>query len=156
MRIQILHTTYQQRGGEDVVVASEGTLLRKHGHKVHLHSVSNDTIQGLWRKLVTAWQTPYSRWGRRETMRIIKKTAPGIVHVLNFFPLLSPSVYETCRDAEVPVVQTLHKTTAPSVPLALCCVMGSQVKTASKGRRIKLYSMVATVAQDWARWLSRG
>jgi len=108
MRILILHNTYQQAGGEDAVVAQETALLRNFGHEVHLHMVSNNTIQGLWRKLTTAWQTPYSRWGRRETMRIIKKTAPDIVHVHNFFPLLSPSVYDACREAKVPVVQTLH------------------------------------------------
>jgi glycosyltransferase involved in cell wall biosynthesis len=106
--ILIIHNTYQQAGGEDVVVASEGALLQKHGHEVHLHSVSNDVIQGWSRKVVTAWRSPYSRWGRRETLRIIKEIAPAVVHVHNFFPLLSPSVYDACRDSGVAVVQTLH------------------------------------------------
>jgi glycosyltransferase involved in cell wall biosynthesis len=108
MKILLIHNTYQQAGGEDVVVASEGPLLQKHGHEVHLHSVSNNTIQGLWRKLIAAWHTPYSRWSRRETLRIIKEIAPDVVHVHNFFPLLSPSVYDACRDSGVAVVQTLH------------------------------------------------
>jgi glycosyltransferase involved in cell wall biosynthesis len=106
--ILIIHNAYQQAGGEDAVVTKEATLLRENGHQVRLHSVSNDAIQKLWDKVVTAWRTPYSRWGRRETLRIIKRFAPDVVHVHNFFPLLSPSIYDACRDAGVAVVQTLH------------------------------------------------
>jgi len=108
MRILILHNTYQQAGGEDAVVANEVMLLRKQGHEVHLHLVSNETIQGFWRKVITGLQTSYSRWGRREAKQVIGKTRPDIVHVHNFFPLLTPSIYETCLEAKVPVVQTLH------------------------------------------------
>lgn len=107
-RVLILHNHYQQSGGEDVVVVNEEALLRAHGHEVYLHSVSNDSIRGLLSKVVTAWQTPYSRWGCREAERIIEKTRPDVVHVHNFFPLLTPSVYDACRKAKVPVVQTLH------------------------------------------------
>jgi len=82
--ILILHNTYQQAGGEDAVATREAALLREHGHDVHLHIVSNDVIQGWWRKAVTAWQTSHSRWGRRETLRIINETGPDIVHVHNF------------------------------------------------------------------------
>jgi glycosyltransferase involved in cell wall biosynthesis len=108
MRILSIHNTYQQAGGEDVVAAAEMALLRNHGHKVHFHSVSNDSIQKLWSKIITAWNTPYSRGRRKETLRIIKRIAPDVVHVHNFFPLLSPSIFDACRDAGVPVVQTLH------------------------------------------------
>jgi glycosyltransferase involved in cell wall biosynthesis len=107
MRILILHNSYQQAGGEDAVAARESALLREHGHEVFLHCVSNDTIRGVWSKVVTAWRTPYSEWGRKEAMRTIDKIDPDIVHVHNFFPLLSPSVYDACRDAGKPVVQRL-------------------------------------------------
>ena len=32
MRILVVHNAYQQRGGEDSVVAAEVALLRRHGH----------------------------------------------------------------------------------------------------------------------------
>jgi glycosyltransferase involved in cell wall biosynthesis len=35
-------------------------------------------------------------------------TKPDVAHFHNTFPQLSPSVYAACRDAGVPVVQTLH------------------------------------------------
>lgn len=107
-KILILHNTYQQAGGEDAVVERESKLLRDHGHEVFLHSVSNDSITGFWSKAVTALRTPYSRWGQKETSRMIHETHPDLVHVHNFFPLFSPSIYDACQNARVPVVQTLH------------------------------------------------
>jgi hypothetical protein len=40
--------------------------------------------------------------------REIAEFAPDVVHVHNFYPLLTPSIYDACREAGVPVVQTLH------------------------------------------------
>ena len=108
MKILILHNTYQQEGGEDQVVANESALLRRHGDTVILHTVSNDGIKGFWRKMATAWQVPYSRSARQEILEVIEAERPDIVHVHNIFPLLTPSVYDACREAGVPVVQTLH------------------------------------------------
>ena len=108
MRILQVHNAYQQAGGEDAVVANEGTLLTGHGHEVRLWSVSNDEIQGLWAQLRTAWQVPYSHTARRRVAAAIAGFVPDVVHVHNFFPLITPSVYDACRDAGVPVVQTLH------------------------------------------------
>ncbi|MGR5973789.1 glycosyltransferase [Bacillus cereus] len=33
---------------------------------------------------------------------------PDVVHVHNFFPLLSPSIYHACQKLNIPIVQTLH------------------------------------------------
>src|SRR5690606_25449192 len=40
--------------------------------------------------------------------RKIEEFKPDIVHVHNFFPLLSPAVYDAANAAGVPVVQTFH------------------------------------------------
>lgn len=108
MRVLQVHNIYQQVGGEDVVVAAEGALLRERGQEVHLHTVSNDAIKGTWRKIQTAWRAAYSAKGRAWLAEEIKRFSPNVVHVHNFFPLLTPAVYDACRDAGVPVVQTLH------------------------------------------------
>jgi len=107
MRIIQVHNVYQQAGGEDAVVANEGALLRERGHGVQLLSVSNDTIKGP-RKALTAWRASYSPWGRKQLAKAIAESTPDVVHVHNFFPLLSPSIYDACQSAGVPVVQTLH------------------------------------------------
>ena len=108
MRILQAHNAYQKAGGEDAVVANEGALLTGRGHQVRLWSVDNAAITGPWAKLRTAWQVPYSHTARRRVAAAIAEFAPDVVHVHNFFPLLTPSVYDACRDAGVPVVQTLH------------------------------------------------
>jgi glycosyltransferase involved in cell wall biosynthesis len=50
----------------------------------------------------------WSRRWYREFTALLERTKPDVVHIHNFFPLISPSVYYACRKANVPVVQTLH------------------------------------------------
>ena len=110
MNILIIHNTYQQPGGEDVVVAQEGRLLERHGHKVSSYTRSNDEIDdlsfsqrlGLIRRIVSADDSKLA------IRAILRDRQPDIVHVHNTFAMVSPSVYEACREQGVPVVQTLH------------------------------------------------
>jgi glycosyltransferase involved in cell wall biosynthesis len=108
MRVLIVHNRYQQAGGEDTVVANEHALLERHGWEPRLWSVSNDVIVGTWSKIMAAARTTYSVPAREGLARAIAEFTPAVVHVHNFFPLLSPSVYDACRAARVAVVQTLH------------------------------------------------
>ncbi|MRR54299.1 MAG: glycosyltransferase [Deltaproteobacteria bacterium] len=108
MRILQVHNFYQQKGGEDAVVAAEQEILRANGHLVRLHGVSNDMVQGMREKVLTAWYTPYASSSRLEIAKVITAFSPDIVHVHNFFPLITPSVYDACSENGVPVVQTLH------------------------------------------------
>ena len=86
MRILLAHNAYQQRGGEDEVVANEAALLRDAGHEVELLSVSNDGISGALASARAALGVVYSRRGRALVAEAIARTAPDIVHVHNHFP----------------------------------------------------------------------
>ncbi len=108
MRVLKVHNYYRQAGGEDVVAAIERALLMDHGHEVRLWSVSNDAIKGVWRNFQVAWQAPYSPGAKARLTCVIAAFGPDVVHVHNFFPILTPSIYDACNDAGVPVVQTLH------------------------------------------------
>ena len=108
MRIAQVHNTYQVKGGEDRVVELERALLAYHGHEVLQYLVSNDEISGLKKKAATMLASPYSRQARAALGLWLAREKPDIVHVHNFFPLLSPSIYDACADAGVAVVQTLH------------------------------------------------
>ncbi len=108
MKVLIIHNYYQQAGGEDIVVAREGALMAAHGHDVHLHTVSNDSLRSTWEKIGAASRAPYSVAARRSLAAELDRFRPDIVHAHNFFPLLTPSIYDACRAARVPVVQTLH------------------------------------------------
>jgi glycosyltransferase involved in cell wall biosynthesis len=108
MRILVLHNHYQRAGGEDVVVASESGLLATYGHDVRVYAVSNETLRTGWAAATALWRAPYSSASRRQVAAEIHRFRPDIVHVHNFFPLLTPSVYDACRAARTPVVQSLH------------------------------------------------
>lgn len=108
MRVLIVHNRYQQAGGEDAVVENEQALLERHGWQTRLWSVTNEAIAGTWNAIRVAARTSYSRPARDKLARVIAEFAPAVVHVHNFFPLLSPSIYDACRAAGVAVVQTLH------------------------------------------------
>jgi glycosyltransferase involved in cell wall biosynthesis len=108
MVILLIHNHYKKSGGEDVVVESERKLLEEHGHTVDLLEADNAEIAGFTGKMKTAVGTVYSPAAKARVAARIAAFRPDVVHVHNFFPLFSPSIYYACRDAGVPVVQTLH------------------------------------------------
>lgn len=157
------HNYYQQAGGEDAVVASEQLLLSAHGHEVKLCKDSNDRIAGAWAAVRAAWQAPYSRESRDVMAGVIAEFGPDVVHVHNFFPLLTPAIYDACRDAGVPVVQTLHnyRTICAGALLMrggrVCenCIGGSPYRAALHGcyRNSRLASLaVARMVDSHRRW----
>src|SRR5690242_3169642 len=108
MRIILLHNYYQQEGGEDTVVANERELLAERGNDVKLFSVSNYEIKGIIRKLRTAWESSYSTKAKVKVAAEITHYQPDLVHIHNFFPIFTPSIYDSCIESSIPVVQTLH------------------------------------------------
>jgi len=108
MKILIAHNYYKEQGGEDVVFESERDLLKSAGHDVHTLTVSNDTITSPLSNLMTAIRSAKNPVGVASMARAIRQFQPDIVHIHNFFPLLSPAIYDACHIAGVPVVQTLH------------------------------------------------
>jgi len=108
MKILILHNSYQQRGGEDQVFELEIFLLREHGIEVAVYTISNHEIKGYYSKLITALNLPYSFSWKKKIGKKIDSFKPDIVHVHNFFPILTPSVFYECKSRGVPVIHTLH------------------------------------------------
>tara|TARA_R110000868_G_C10963488_1_gene768777 strand:+ start:5046 stop:6221 length:1176 start_codon:yes stop_codon:yes gene_type:complete len=104
----MVHNSYQIKGGEDSVVLNECNLLRSHGHDVTVFQVDNSYIRGFFSKLVVAIFSIFSVFGYFKMRRVIKKTKPDVVHVHNYFPILSPSIFWACHYNNVPVVHTLH------------------------------------------------
>jgi glycosyltransferase involved in cell wall biosynthesis len=108
LKILLLHNRYQIPGGEDTAVGQESAMLRAAGLDVEVMETDNDGIVSLGQKVMAAVRVPYSFPARRSVQQRIAEFRPDIVHVHNFFPMFTPSVYDACRDARVPVVQTLH------------------------------------------------
>ncbi|BAZ32371.1 group 1 glycosyl transferase [Cylindrospermum sp. NIES-4074] len=108
MRVLLLHNRYQLAGGEDGVVQAEKCLLEANGNQVSLLEANNDEIQNTWDKVTTAVSAIYSHSAKERVGKEIDRFHPQVIHVHNFFPLLSPSIYDACREYGLPVVQTLH------------------------------------------------
>src|SRR5215470_10261065 len=103
MNILIIHNSYQQPGGEDVVVAQETNLLQQHGHCVTTYKRSNHELDslsftgkiGLLGRMVSANDSKLA------VRRILRNFKPDVVHVHNTFLVVSPSVYEACHEENV-------------------------------------------------------
>ena len=136
MKILQLHNRYLQRGGEDVVADQEAELLADRGHQVVQWIRDNrDELagpKGLARRLMLPFTTHYSRKSKREAERLLRgeKQSNGnsiqnlkvfgsngfdsgagpydLMHLHNFFPLFTPSVFDAALQAGVPSVMTLH------------------------------------------------
>ncbi|MDD5013950.1 MAG: glycosyltransferase family 4 protein [Atribacterota bacterium] len=112
MKVLILHNRYKFEGGEEAVVLAEADLLRKNGHEVILHELSNEDISScnLLKKIFLLFTIIWSINSYKQVRLLIKikKKKPDIVHVHNTFFLMSPSVYYACKAEKIPVVQTLH------------------------------------------------
>lgn len=112
MKICLIHNFYQSASpsGEDTVFKNEVELFKKNGINVIKYEKHNDEIKdyGLWDKFLLSFENIWSKRTYRELKTILKKEKPDIAHFHNIWYLISPSAYYACKDAGVPVVQTLH------------------------------------------------
>jgi len=108
VKILTVHNLYQQPGGEDSVFLAETNLLRDAGHDVETLQVSNDEIVGFLAKSGAALSAVYNWRTRKILTDRLEKEKFDILHAHNFFPKLSPSIFDAARSAGVASVLTLH------------------------------------------------
>lgn len=110
MKILMVHNTYQEAGGEDVVFESEKRLLERNGHTVIPYVRSNTELKNasLLDRINVVPRMVWSSKARGELATILEAERPDIVHIHNTFVVISPSIYTACLERDVPVVQTMH------------------------------------------------
>lgn len=108
MKILLVHNQYKSKGGEDLVFDQEVELLKSYNNDVETFIVNNDDISNFRKKVKTALTVHYSKNSKNNLSIFIDHFCPDIVHIHNFFPKLTPSIYDTCNDHRVPIIQTLH------------------------------------------------
>lgn len=108
MNILVAHNQYKFKGGEDTVVDNEIKLLKQNGHTVDLYLKSNAQIKGIFSKIRTALNTSfsYTTYNHFNNNSFIKKY--DIIHVHNFFPLITPSIFYAADKNKIPIIMTLH------------------------------------------------
>lgn len=128
----MLHNRYKIPGGEDVATRMHVELLRSNGHTVELVEETNERVDTLGVSR-TAARAVWSPESHRRINALLGEERFDVMHVQNFFPLFSPSVYYAASRHGVPVVQSLHN-------FRLICPEGmlyrdGQVCTECVGRR---------------------
>jgi len=112
MRILLVHNYTEgfATGGEGRVFEDEAQILEQNGHDVYKLFCSNSeaTEANLFGKAKAFWYAPWSPDGYARVNRAIREHKPDIVHIHNFFLVLSPSIFQAAKDNDVPVVVTLH------------------------------------------------
>ena len=104
MKILIIHSKYQLRGGEDAVVEQEVALLRQE-HLVEILYFQNQTG---WKGAV---QFLASIWNIKTATKVknkIQEFQPDVVHIHNWHFALGPLVFRMIHQMGVPIVHTVH------------------------------------------------
>jgi glycosyltransferase involved in cell wall biosynthesis len=110
MKIALVHNTYLEQGGEDVVFWQERALLKAAGHEVLEYQRFNSEMENYSaaQKITVIGRTVWARDSYEQFESLLREKKPDVVHIHNTFPLISPSILWACREANVPVVHTLH------------------------------------------------
>jgi glycosyltransferase involved in cell wall biosynthesis len=108
LSVLCVHNRYIQPGGEDQVFESEAQLLAQNGVRVEKVEEQTAYPSGLVCKIEAAMDCVWSRSWHQKFKTLLRDMRPDVVHIHNFFSVISPSVYYACKEEGVPVVQTLH------------------------------------------------
>ncbi|MDY8091601.1 glycosyltransferase family 4 protein [Paenibacillus polymyxa] len=176
-KVLIIHNFYQQSGGEDKVVEQESAMLRSRGIETEHYYVHNDSIQsrGLANMAKLAVEAVWSLPEFKRIKKLLLQVKPDVVHVHNFFPVISPSVYHACEKLGIPVIQTLHnyRLICPAATFMrgnkVCekclhgtllhsirhgCYRGSQLQTIPVAAMIKLNDLIGTWQHKVSRYIA--
>jgi glycosyltransferase involved in cell wall biosynthesis len=109
MRVLQIHNKYKLAGGEDVLFESENSLLVANGHTVEKLYFDNKEISASPAgKLKAGIQSLYNFTSEKIVQKSIDTFKPEIIHVQNFFPILSPAVFFVANRNNIPIVATIN------------------------------------------------
>ena len=107
MRVLLVHNYYLEAGGEDAVFKAESELLKKKRYTIVAYTDHNKRLKNAkFFKIATN-----AIWSRETYLKIhnlIRGKKPEVAHFHNTFLRISPAAYYACKEAGIPVVQTLH------------------------------------------------
>ncbi|WP_283685867.1 glycosyltransferase family 4 protein [Dysgonomonas sp. Marseille-Q5470] len=104
MKILLIHTHYQQEGGEDSVFQQEYSLLAKDNNIQKISFQNKKGLKGLFQFLFSIWNI----FAAIEVRRKIKSFQPDIVHLHNWHYATGPLIIRTIKKNNIPLIITLH------------------------------------------------
>jgi glycosyltransferase involved in cell wall biosynthesis len=170
MKILLVHNFYGSSApsGENTSYEAELDLLKRGGHTVIEYTRSSDEIRdsSIWGAMKGGLATPWNPCSRSAIRSIIQKEKPDVMHVHNFFPLISPSIFYAAKGTTTATVFTLHNyrvLCANAIPmrdgsvctecldrrsilpaLQYCCYRGSTIATLPLAMMIALHRKLGT------------
>lgn len=110
LRILLIHNSYQDRGGEEILFETERRLLAARGHEILEYRRANDeirhatTVERLTLPLRTVWA-----WDSYfDVHNICMEKRPAVALTFNTLPLVSPAVVYACHSARIPLIQHIQ------------------------------------------------
>lgn len=108
MKILQVHNRYKTSGGEWTVLNQEFELLREK-HQVDQFIIKNsEHLDTMLKKMKLIFKTHYNGKAKKLIADQLSRNDYDVMHVHNFFPLLTPSIFEAAHEAGVPSVMSLH------------------------------------------------
>src|SRR4028118_1136622 len=104
MKILFVHNKYKQRGGEDVAVELESSLLSQKGHSVEILFFDNAEIDSGKNSLVAGAKAIHNSHSAKVLSRKIDEFQPDVLHIHNLFFIASPSILYAASKKNIPVV----------------------------------------------------
>ena len=89
---------------------AEAALLRHHGHEVEVYERTNSEIGDLspLSRANILLRAGWSQHSKDEVGRLLDRVKPDVMHVHNFWFLLTPSIFAAAKERGLPTVLTLH------------------------------------------------
>lgn len=107
MKILMVHSRYQELGGEDISTRNEARLLRDAGHAVELVEYDNHEVEQMGAARA-GLRAIWSRTARRDLSARLAGGGFDILHVQNYLPMVSPAVLRLGKRHGVATVQALR------------------------------------------------
>ncbi|CAI1766566.1 Glycogen synthase [Serratia fonticola] len=160
MKVLVVHNKYLVEGGEDIVFKNETEALKKNGIEISYLIKDNEKLT-FFCKIKLFFSSILSFRSFIDMKRAIEDTTPDIIHVHNFFPKFSPSIFWAAKIKKIPIVMTLHnyRIICPSATFFI----DNEVNTRSiKGgpwwtlsRRVYKNSLIGTMSLCWMIYLNK-
>ena len=103
MKILLIHSYYQVRGGEDSVYENDKLMLEENGYDVESMSFYNTG-----HSLIKILQLPFNFFSCKKVERKLRKFQPDIVHIHNMHFAASPSIIRAIKHKNIPCIVNLH------------------------------------------------
>jgi glycosyltransferase involved in cell wall biosynthesis len=135
LRILFAHNRYVNRGGEDESREQEMSVLRSRGQRVIEYLVDNREIQKAG-VVSLGLGAVWSKIQHEKIRSLIRDWQPDIMKVDNYFPLLSPSIFEAAKSMGVTTILSVrnYRLVCPSANL----FKAGEICTNCVGRKVGL------------------